>query len=795
MRAAAITYRGLLKRPGFFCAVVLTLALGIGANSAIFSVIDAVLLKPLPYPAADRLVALFESNPHKKLSHEGVAPVRIEEWNRASRSFTAIAGAYTENIAETSGELPEMLVSARVSPRFFSLLGTLPVVGRTFSPEEDLFNGPSAGIISEKLWRRRFGGDPAVLGKALRANGHSYPIVGVMPDSVTFPSPAVDIWVPAKLPPGVMRAREARWESAIGRLKEGTTLASAWADLTAVQARLAQQFPGTDAGWSPVVEPLKEETVGGVRRSLWILFGSVGFVLLIACANVACLMLARAYRREREIAVRFSLGAARGRLIREQLFEAVCLAVPGCLLGLALSIAGTGIFRRAATLLPRTDEIRLDWRIVGFTLLLGLITALLFGLIPALRPAQREVSGMLSWASRGQLGRSHRMQRTLVSFQIALAIVLLTGSGLLLRSLAKLGQVSLGFNPAHVLAFRVSGSFGETNDYSGLRQRLNRTLEALRAIPGIQSAALSMTLPGTGEASPVQFDIPGQDTEQEGQKIFADENLVSPDFFQLLGIPILSGETCRIHPDPNAQPVALISRSFADRYFAGQDPIGHFVSLAGFPAPLRISGVVSDIRQHGYAHDPVPTVYWCGLPSNPFPEVLLKSAGDPLLLSRAVRQTIHGIDPLRAVYDVERLSDSVSSTLAERRFQMALLGSFAATSLLLAAIGLYGVTSFLVSLRTREIGLRAALGATPSRIFGQIFREGALMTAAGTLAGLAAAAVLSRFIATLLFGVTPLDPITFVGGPLLLIAVAAAALWSPAWRATEIDPLEALRQD
>jgi putative ABC transport system permease protein len=796
MRLVA-TYRSLLKRPVFFCTIVFTLTLGIGANSAIFSVIDTVLLKPLPYPNGDRLMILFESNLRQKRSHDNPAPGQIEDWNRMNQSFTAISGAYTENVAETSGELPEMLVNARVSPRFFSVLGTPPLIGRTFSPEEDLFNGPSGAILSERLWRRRFASDPGVLAKALRIGNYSYPIIGVMPDSVRFPTPDVDFWVPAKLPPGVMRARDARWENTIGRLKEGATMQSAQADLSTVQARLAAQFPATDANWSPIVEPWKEFTVGGVRRSLWILFAAVSFVLLIVCANVACLLLAQAHARAREIAVRFSLGALRGQVIRGLLVEALCLAIPGCLLGLAVSLACTGIFRRAAAILPRADEIRLDWRIVVFALSLSFVTTMLFGLMPALRSTRGDVAGRWAQSSRTQIGGHHHIQRVLVSAQVALAIVLLVGSGLLIRSLARLGQVSLGFDPEHVLAFRISASYGETNNMPRLVQRLNRTLETLQTIPGVTSAALfSGSLPGGGQPYLSQFNIAGQDTSAEGKKVFADVQLVTPDFFRLLGIPILSGNTCRINLDPKAQATALVSRSFADRHFPGQSPIGHYVSETTYPVPLQIVGVASDIRQHGFAHDPQPTLYWCGAAFfNPGPDFLLKSTGDPLRLSGAVRERIHAIDPNRAVYDVQRLSDYVSSTLTDRRFQIILLSSFAATALLLAAVGLYGVTSFLVSLRTREIGLRAALGATPVRIFAQIFREGALMTVAGVAFGLATALALTRYLASFLFGVGATDPITFVAVPLLLAGVSALALWLPARRATHIDPMLALRQD
>lgn len=789
-------YRSLLKRPAFFCSVVFTLTLGIGANSAIFSVIDAILLKPLPYPNSDRLMTLFVSSLRNRLPHENPAPVQIEDWNRLSQSFTSISGAYTENVAETSGELPEMLVSARVSPRFFSLLGTPPLIGRVFSPEEDLFNGPNAAILSERIWRRRFGAEPGVAGRVLRVGNYSYPVIGVMPDSVRFPTPGVDFWVPAKLPPYVMRARDAHWENAIGRLRAGATAESARSDLSAVQARLAAQFPGTDANWVPIVEPFKEFTVGGVRRSLWILFGAVSLVLLIACANVACLLLAQAHRREREIAVRFSLGARRIQVVHELLLEAFCLAIPGCVLGLAVCFAGTGIFRRAAAILPRAGEIHLDWRIVVFTLALSLLTALLSGVIPALWSSRDEVAGLSAPSSRTQIGGRHSIQRVLVSAQVAFAIVLLIGSGLLIRSLARLGQVSLGFDPEHVLAFRVSASYGETNQPAQLAQRLNRTLQNLETIPGVTSAALtSGSLPGGGQPYLSQFHIAGQDTASEGKKVFADLEFVTPDFFRLLSIPVLSGNTCRVNFDLQAQPTGLVSRSFADRYLPGQSPIGQVVNDATNAASLQIAGVASDIRQHGYAQDAQPAVYSCAALYNPGPEFLVRSAGDPLLLSAAVRQRIHAIDPNRAVYDVQRLTDYISSTLTERRFQLILLGSFAATALLLAAIGLYGVTSFLVSQRTREIGLRAALGATPGRILGQILREGAWTTSAGVAIGLAAALALTRYLSSLLFGVAPTDPITFVAVPLLLLCVSAIALWFPARRATNIDPVEALRQE
>jgi putative ABC transport system permease protein len=780
-------YRGLMRRPSFFLSVVLTLMLGIGANSAIFSVIDAVLLKPLPYPSGERLMSLFESNPRTKIPHTGVAPGRLEEWNRMNRSFTAISGAYTENTAETSGALPEKLLEAVVAPRFFSVLGMPPLAGRGFNAAEDRQHGPNSAVISERFWRRRFHGAPDTVGKILRigTGPASYSIVGIVPASFVFPSDEVDIWVPAQMPDVVMRSRESRFYITVGRVREDVSAASAQADLATVQAQLSTQFPATDTGWSPLVQPLKEQTVGGVRRSLFLLYGAVSLVLLIACANVACLLLAQASRREHEIAIRFSLGARRYRIVRELLLESFCLAVPGAILGLLLSVWAAGLFRQAASRLPRAAEIQLDWRIVLFTLSLAIVTTLLFGLLPALQ-ATRD----LARGARSRIGGRQTTLRALTSAQIALAIVLLTGAGLLIHTLSQLARTPLGFDPDRVLAFRVSAGWGETGNMKRVSQRMYRTLEALRGLPGVQGAAIATSPPGGGEEFPMPFQIAGSDSSGAGQKLFADFQSVSPDYFRVLGVPLLSGATCRLSFD--AEDPVLVNRSFAERFFPDDNAVGHRIAYGAHPK--EIVGVVADVRDHGYGKDPRPAIYSCGLPGYfPDPQYLIKVAGDPLRAAGAVREVMGSIEPNRAVYDVKRLSDSLSSSLAGRRFQTVLLSLFGATALLLAAVGLYGVTTFFVMERTREIGLRTALGAMPRQIMAQIFRQGAVMVLAGIVAGLVAAAVLSRLVANLLYGVAPIDPVTFVGVPLLLVLVTAAATWGPARSATRVDPMEALR--
>ena len=785
--------RRILKRPAFFFAVVLTLTLGIGANSAIFSVIDAILLKPLPYPGSERLMALYEVNLRQKVDRGEVAPVRVDEWNRLSRSFNGIAGAYTESMAETSAALPERLVVARCSPRFFSVLGTPPLAGRGFSPEEDLFNGPSVAVLSERFWHRRFNASPSAVGSTLRLGATSYSIVGIAPDTFRFPSSDVDVWTAAGLPPRVMTNRYARFYSAVGRLREGVPAATAQAELAGVQAQLAMQFPKTDANWTALVEPLKEETVGGARRSLWILYGAVSLVLLIACANVACLLLAQARQRRREIAIRFSLGARRWQIVRELLIESFWLALPGSVCGLLLSIAGAGFLRQAASAFPRSEEIHVDWRIVAFTLSLSLLTTILFGLFPTFEATRQETSATLATGSRTQVGGTGRALGTLVSAQIALAIVLLIGAGLLIRTLSRLGQVALGFEPQNVLALRISASWGETNDLPKVHQRLIRTIETLRAIPGVESAAIAIDLPGKPKDYPSQFTIVGRDLQ--GENLYSDATTVSSDYFHVMGIPILSGQTCRATSNDKSPHVMLVDRSFADRFFVNDNPLGHSLDF-GDGTAYEIIGVVGAVRQHDAARDPIPIVYVCEIPRRmPDPNYILKTSADPLLVAEAVRRQIRSIEPNRAVFDLMRFTDYLSGTFSARKFQTTLLGLFAGTALLLAVIGLYGVMSFFVSERTREIGLRIALGARPVQILSRIFRIAGIMTAAGVAIGLIAAALVTRSIQNQLYGVGTVDPLTFCTVPLLLMLVAASAAWAPARRAMKVDPMEALRQE
>src|SRR6266481_5382851 len=489
-------FRFIRKSPSFSAVIIVTLALGIGANSAVFSAIDAILLRPLPFPNGDQLMRLGQYNPRVKSPQTFVAPVRLEDWNRMNSAFQVISGYYRDDGSETSGVLPEKVAEAFVAPRFLQVLGASPALGRDFSAAEEHFGGPNAVLISDGFWRRRFHGDPNAVGKKLRINGFSYSIIGIMPASFLFPDRDADLWVPVPPDAPYAQSREYTWYSVIGRLKPRMTAEEARANLTTVQAQLGKAFPKPDADLAVAIQPLKETTVGGVRRSLWILFGSVTLLLLIACTNIVALLLARATQRQHEISVRFSLGASRGAIVAQLLTEAMVLAQAGALLGLLVARGASNVFRGLAGDLPRVEEIRLDWTIVLYSLVCSMVAMLVCALVPAIRGTRKNLSGSLAQASRSQVSGRNPLQWLLVGVQVALAVTLLAGAGLLLRSFRALGRVSPGFEASHILTFQLSMNYGETGDLKKLRQFTDRILETLRATPGVESAAISVGVPG-----------------------------------------------------------------------------------------------------------------------------------------------------------------------------------------------------------------------------------------------------------------------------------------------------------
>jgi len=786
-------FRFIRKSPTFSATVILTLALAIGANSAVFSAIDAVLLRPLPFPEADQLMLVEQHNPRAASPLTLVAPVRLEDWNRLNSTFQALFGYYPEDISESTGALPEKVTRAWVSPRFFQVWAVPPAVGREFTPDEFTLHGPAAVLISDRFWRRRFDADPSAVGKNLRLDGHLYPVVGVMPPSFLFPDREVDLWSP--IPAGLSygQARENNWFTVIGRLKPGVSVQQARANLSTVQAQLGRQFSQTDRDLSVSIQPLKESTVGDSSRSLWLLFGSVSLLLLIACTNIVALLLSRSAQRQHEIAVRFSLGAPRTAVISQLLTETFLLALIGSGLGLFLAAAASNVFRSLASGLPRVEEIHLDARIVLYSLACSVVVTFLCGLIPAVRATHHSLSVSLAQASRSQVSGRTPLQWMLVGVQVALAVTLLAGAGLLLRSFQALGRVSPGFDPSHILTFQLSMNYGETGDMKKLRQFSDRLLATLRAAPGVDAAAISVGVPG------VPFRYQTELTLTEGRagsepKIFADNRFVSASYFATMKIPLLKGEPCQETEGP---PTIVVNRSFVNAYFFDSPAIGHHLLARnlGHSGPAAIVGISGDARETGLDHLPVPTVYWCAHIVEPGTFFLLRTHNAPMTMVETIRQKIHEIEPQRSVYDFAPLVRRFSDALSVNRLRTILLSFFAATALSLACIGLYGTLSYSVNIRRREVGLRLALGALRAQIVNQFLWQGLVVCAVGCLAGWVLALASARLLAGLLYGLSPTDLPTLFGVMLLVLIVAASASFLPALRASRVDPMQVLREE
>jgi predicted permease len=613
-----------------------------------------------------------------------------------------------------------------------------------------------------------------------------------MPGGFQYPAAAVEIWVPKQVPPDLLAVREARFYNCVGRLKEGMTLEQAQADLTSIQGRLGEQYPKTDAGWGVTLAPLKEELVGKVQLALWLLLGSVTLLLLIVCCNVACLMLARLNSRSAEIATRRALGAGRAAIARQLFAEGLAYALIGGLLGLTAALAGIDVLRTQVPDIPRINELAVDARMLGLVAGISVVATVLFSLAPILETFGRDLTASLISEGRSLAGTRQRLPRILVSVQLALATALLIGAGLFLRSLNRVQEAPLGFQPDHVLTLRVTASYGETPEAAV--QRHQRTLEALSSLPGVTAAAMSSGLPGVNPAWPREFEIAGERT-LDGTLRFTQWRIVTSGYFQTLAIPILGGRSCRMSTDPQKPFEVLVNRSFADRYFQGRDPIGR--TILGGPmgdTDARVVGVVADAREDGHSTEPQPLVYACGfLRYWPESEVLIQTQ-TPQALANAVRDVIRRVEPSRPVYSVRPLTEALEGALSQTRFRTFLAILFSIMALALAAVGLYGVMAYMVSLRTREIGIRVALGARPTQIVGEILRSGGALAGAGAVAGIALAAAFSKVLSALLYGVHPSDMTTYLSAAGVLFAVALVACLIPSRYATSIDPIKALRE-
>jgi putative ABC transport system permease protein len=796
MKQWRIAFRALLRRPVYSLTAVLMLVLGISATTTLFSAVDTILLRPLPYPNADRLVSILESSPSKNKKESLIAPGRLEDWNRLNQTFEAIAGNYAENVTDTSVGEPERLAGRRVSPRFFAVYGAAPLIGRTFTQEEDLTGGPAAAVISYGLWTRRYGRSPLVLGQRLVLAGRSVPIVGVMPK--TFAAPSIDLWIPAQIPPFLMRLREARFFSGIGRMKPGVTIQQAQADLARVQTQLGEQYPQTDKGWSAITSDLREQRVGDYRRTLLLVFGAVALLLLIALANISGLTLAQLHQREREMAIRSSVGASRGQVIGTVMREVLLIATIGAGCGAAVSALLIGVMSRVFADLPRMTELTFDWRALSFAVVCSLAASVVFGAIPAFQSTRSDLAPLLAESSRSVSGGRRTLQGGLVVAQLAFTVLLLASAGLLLRSYYNLSHVDSGFDAGNAITFHVGAGWDENRPRIGRMQV--SILSELERFPGVEAAGMTNFLPATGATLNYQIVLEGLAEPQETGTYTVGERTVTSGYLQALRIPLLAGSWC-----PAVQPVddsqvpgkAMVNRRFIDLYGKGQSIVGRHFRFAQNPAtspPDESVGVVGDVREDGLAAPAAPYVYSCQAAGGwPDPEYVVRTSGDSRALVQQVRQMVHRIEPSRAVFGMKPLESVVDEALEQPRLNTRFVALFAGAAMLLASVGLYSLISLIVTARTREIGVRIALGANRTQIMRLIFTGAARLLGAGIVVGLALTFVAERFLKSALFGVSALDAWTIAAAIAALAAVSLLAVFIPARRAASIDPLDAMR--
>lgn len=793
--------RSLLKNPGFAVVAVTALALGIGANTAIFSVVNALLLRPLPYPGADSLVMIWIDNRAQGWDRDLTSYPNYLDWKQYSTSIGPMAAFTGTRLAFTEEGQPEQVPGAQVSADFFSVLGVQPQYGRVFAPEEEQRAYSSVIILGNGLWKRRFGGDPKIVGRAIDVRGARYVVAGIMPPGFEFPAGA-QAWVP--LAPDRLDAMERRflWLQVIGRLKPGVQLSRAQGEMDAVAHRLELLHPLTNADFGINLVPLHEDVVGDVRPALLLLFAAVFCVLLIACSNVANLLLARGAARSREVAIRSALGAGRRQILRQHLVESLLLGLVGGAAGLLLAAAGVRVLVALSPPgMPRVNEIAIDGPVLAFALVASLLTGLLFGLWPALRAARLDPSAVLKEGNPAGAGGGMRRgwtRQVLVSVEIAIALTLLIGTGLLARSILKLQSVDPGFRPEGVLAVQLTLPVAKYPMPSQMSDFYGQLVERARSLPDVRSAAVASTvLDGEGSRSD-SFTIEGRPPVNSGERIEATVDTVTPDLFSTLGIPLLSGRDFSGQDNPQSVPVVIVNEAMAERFFPGESPVGKRMKYGGPHTPdpwMEIVGVVGNVHRSGLEQEVRPATYRPHT-QNPFPflTLVLRTDADPMRLANPVRDQVWMIDRGQPINRVAPLDEILGEQNAQRRFNVLLLGLMAGLALVLAAVGTYGVVSYLVGQSTREIGIRLALGAERSEIIRLILAYGLRLAGLGVAAGLVMSGILTRWISSQLYAVSTLDPLVFVGVSLLLLAIAALASYLPARHAVRVDPVEALRQ-
>ena len=796
-------FRNLLKRPGFAAIAVVTLALGIGGSTSIFTVVDAALLRGLPYKSPDRLYHVWEKTPQDAFSKREFSYPDYQDYQK-NNVFEGLA-AYTGGRVLLSGDgEPESVGGPRVSANFFNVLGVDPIAGRTFQAGEDQQGGPKVTVLSYGLWQRRFGGDSAVIGRAVMINGESYTVVGVLPANFQFALRNADLWIPYQPTQNQLTRRFMHGTNLIGRLKPGVDAAQAYADLSIIGSRIEQEHKESHAGTTVRIVPLQEEVIGTVRPILLVLLAAVGFVLLIACANVASLLLTRALARQKEVAIRSALGASRWRVIRQLLTESVLLSLIGGAAGLLIAYWGVpalvaALPQNQLNAMPFLKTLGLNTTILAFSFALSLLTGLFFGLAPALQSSRLDLNEVLKEGGRNASATaSHRLRSAMVVSEIALAVVLLVGAGLMMKSLFRLLQTNIGFKTENLLTMGLILPPSKYTDQNQLINFSDQIQERVRSLPGVSNAGTVDILP-VNAGNTTRFYVDGDPVPAPGQEIEANSRVVSDSYFQTLGVPLLGGRTFDQRDIPDKPGVVIIGKTIADRLFAGRDPVGKKLryNVPQFP-PIEIVGVVGDVKITGLDEAVKPVLYYPYRQSaGPFASLVVRSDGDPTALTASVRNEIRNLEPDAAILNVNTMEDMIAQTPASfmRRFPALLISIFAIVALLLASIGIYGVVSYSVSQQTHYIGVRMALGASPSDILKMVLKQGLILAGAGVVIGVLAAVGLMRLLRTLLFEVSANDVTTFalVGGGLFVIAVVACLI--PARRATKVDPLVALRYE
>jgi predicted permease len=809
LQDARYAFRMLIQSPGFTAIAILTLALGIGANTALFSIVNGVLLNPLAYPHSDQLVAIYEKNAG---SNQGpISYLNFLDWQRETNTFSSMAMYRNQDYNFTGKGQAERLSGYMISADFFPTLGVNPVLGRAFSRDDDHQGAAPVVILGGGFWKRRFGSSPDIVGKSIALNGTSYTVAGVLPGGFTFYGNDRDVYTPIGQwnDPSFRDRRIDMSAHSVGRLKPGVTLPQARADMDAIARDLAATYPEADKDVGITLVSMKEDIVGNVQPFLLVLLAAVGFLLLIACANVASLLLARSMRRSSEFAIRAALGAGRTRILRQLLTESILLAGLGGTFGLLLAFLSTkGVYGLLPGALPRAHEVTLDWSVLLYTLSVSLLAGVGFGLAPALKTSRVNLQEILKRSGRGSSGARHHLQGIFVAVEVAMALVLLVGAGLMLRSLAALWRVNPGFTASHAITFDLSMPSSSKTTSAETRARLRHFDATMRSIPGVEAVSVTLGSRPMIHDSELPFWIEGQPKPANDNDMHqAMFYLVEAGFQRAMGITLERGRFVTQQDNENAPVVIDIDDVFARTYFPRENPIGKHIHLALFNVQAEIVGVVGHVKQWGPGADPRSAIEaqfyypFMQLPEKLMPlaadavAVVLRTQGDPAAVMGSVRRAVAEIDPGEVIYAVETMNEVISNSFAARRLSMILLGIFASLALTLSCVGIYGVISHLVGERTHEIGVRMALGARRSDVLRLILGQGAKMALIGVAAGIACALGLTRLMSNQLFGVTPHDPLTFAAVALVLLAVALAACYVPARRAMRVDPMVALHYE